>query len=448
MSGLANAQGFPNLPIGGSLPSILIIPNGAGGSKAIPQAGITIAGITSGDSATVFQNAINVLAVHNGGSGGMIAFRGQHVWSSPVTLYPGISLVGQGPLANKSVQNTGATIQSTYNGATLILTAVGASEEYFPYLSNFSMFGDNTKASQVLVQADASGGASLLDAFLDHVTLFNGGLYNLYINTSGKYWCDNCYFEGGAGDNIRAGSTGSPTLAVTNSYIFGATNNGIYVPAAVTNLTLIGNRIWNNAQSNVGAYGLYVVQADTMSVVGNIFRDNGAAANYACRYHLLKRFAQTGNVWEDDRGGGSNVNRFIEILGFASKGSIVGDTFDGSTSTPIFLDDVAGMAVTIANCPGMNDAVGSLSTPIAPVGTGIGLSGTSATIAASTAYRNTGTPLFLNVTGGTGVSITIKDSKGNTVTSGLTTYTGPLPVGYTINFGAFSVAPTVYCGVA
>src|SRR5207249_3036906 len=78
------------------------------------------------------------------------------------------------------------------------------------------------------------------------------------------------------------------------------------------------------------------------------------------------------------------------------------------------------------------------STPsIAPLGT-------ASTPSASTQYRISGMDVFITSTGGTSVSITILDNKGNTIASGLTTLTAQfLPVGYQINFGAFSPAPTV-----
>lgn len=63
---------------------------------------------------------------------------------------------------------------------------------------------------------------------------------------------------------------------------------------------------------------------------------------------------------------------------------------------------------------------------------------------ASTDYVAEGFDMVITSTGGTGVSITIKDPNGNTVVSGLTTLNGYyLPRKYKINFGGFSVTPTV-----
>lgn len=70
--------------------------------------------------------------------------------------------------------------------------------------------------------------------------------------------------------------------------------------------------------------------------------------------------------------------------------------------------------------------------------------GTTATVVASTDYTIVGGIMYITSTGGTGVSITAKDAAGNTITSGDTSLTiRTYQRGWKINFGAFSVAPTV-----
>jgi len=84
---------------------------------------------------------------------------------------------------------------------------------------------------------------------------------------------------------------------------------------------------------------------------------------------------------------------------------------------------------------------GLLATPF--VSNVISLLGTGSP-APSTDYRVSDVDVMIQVTGGTGVSITIKDPAGNIVISGVSTLPRTLlPIGYTINFGAFTVAPTV-----
>jgi len=70
--------------------------------------------------------------------------------------------------------------------------------------------------------------------------------------------------------------------------------------------------------------------------------------------------------------------------------------------------------------------------------------GNASAVIASTDYLIEGSDVILTSTGGTGVSITIKDDAGNTVAGSLTTLTAQhIPNGFQVNWGGFSVAPTV-----
>jgi len=82
---------------------------------------------------------------------------------------------------------------------------------------------------------------------------------------------------------------------------------------------------------------------------------------------------------------------------------------------------------------------------VSTISGGSAKSGTSPSPSPSTTYNiDPYDDLNLNSTGGTGVSITIIDSKGGTVVSGATTLNKQdLPRGGTINFGAFTSAPSV-----
>lgn len=99
--------------------------------------------------------------------------------------------------------------------------------------------------------------------------------------------------------------------------------------------------------------------------------------------------------------------------------------------------------IKVSNIEGWYNG-GQLSTPLNNALDCIGLLGNNSTIIASKTYIINGIDLIANSTGGTGVSITIKDAQGNTITTGLTELNAfYLPKGYSINFGTFSVAPTV-----
>lgn len=88
--------------------------------------------------------------------------------------------------------------------------------------------------------------------------------------------------------------------------------------------------------------------------------------------------------------------------------------------------------------------IGKITNPLNTTDGTIGLyNGTTSTASASTDYTVVGSDLTLSSTGGTGVSITIKQG-ANTIASGLSTITAQfLRRGWIINFGAFSAAPTL-----
>jgi hypothetical protein len=131
---------------------------------------------------------------------------------------------------------------------------------------------------------------------------------------------------------------------------------------------------------------------------------------------------------------------------------VLGCDFDGSNfhmyDALSYLGDQRYFRINFANNRRFENIIASkITTPYQSSGANyqsLGFKGSAAAPTASTEYRVCGGKFLVNSTGGTGVSITIKDESGNTVASGLTTLTQMLlPNRYTINFGAFSAAPTV-----
>jgi len=129
--------------------------------------------------------------------------------------------------------------------------------------------------------------------------------------------------------------------------------------------------------------------------------------------------------------------------------SIVGNSF--TATTPIsFGTSFYPDKLRIQNNPGLNP-FGLLATPFTttvPSGGSAWMgpgapSGTTAPVA-STSYRVEVCDQIITSTGGTSVSITIKDAAGNTLLSGASTLTNYyLAAGWSIDFGAFTAAPTV-----
>ena len=99
--------------------------------------------------------------------------------------------------------------------------------------------------------------------------------------------------------------------------------------------------------------------------------------------------------------------------------------------------------VIIRNNVGLNP-YGQITTPFNTGFNTIGLMGNSSAPSANTDYTIVSFDQLITSTGGTGVSITIMDPSDNIVASGLTSLSAQfLPIGYKINFGDFTVAPTV-----
>jgi len=97
----------------------------------------------------------------------------------------------------------------------------------------------------------------------------------------------------------------------------------------------------------------------------------------------------------------------------------------------------------IRNNIGFNP-VGVITLPFETTGATVGLDGDESVPTANMDYVVAGVDIFITSGGGTGVSVTIKDQNDNTVASGLATLTAQfLPIGYKINFGSFTSAPTV-----
>jgi hypothetical protein len=445
-AGAAGLQGPAGAGIGRAY---TILPTAGGGATAYPG-DASLAQISDPtNAATVFQQAINALAPHLGGPGGQVFFRGQHTWASTVTLYPGVSLVGEGPNGNKSVQLAGSSIHGTVNGPILLITAVTNTAKYFPAIRDFTIRGDGVSANQVGVQIDASGGFDVFDTFIDRVTVFNAGSHNWYFNVAGKVWAAGIYAEGATGDNIRI--NGGATVEVQRAYIFGAAQCAINVINGGS-VSFLSCRIWNNAQAGPSTYrGIIMAGCNDFRLIGCYILNNGSNGDYQASFgnSTTQNVMIVGNSWVDTRGATAVNRHFQASSNHAVRGSVTGNVFQGHKSTtPVYVGPVSGMALNVVGNQGLNDAVGSLTTPFTPTGPHIGYDGTTATPVASTVYQNVVTPLFLNITGGTGVSITITDPANVTVASGLATYIGQLPVGYKINLGPFTVAPTVYAGVA
>jgi hypothetical protein len=145
----------------------------------------------------------------------------------------------------------------------------------------------------------------------------------------------------------------------------------------------------------------------------------------------------------------SNVIRSFEqdisLKASANYLIIINNIFDGNTYGPIEFSS-KGNNTVVENNQGYNP-IGAVANFIFKGGSGaddgnyISPIGTTSTLTASTTYTVTTSPvLIIFATTGTGVSVAVNGGAGYVVTLGESVYLNP---GQTINFGAFSVAPTL-----
>ena len=270
---------------------------------------------------------------------------------------------------------------------------------------------------------------------------------------------------------------GSQIKVYNNDFRF--TNGLAFRIQAVGNLTMVGNRFSENVPSStdcvwIGISGQgvsdYIINENSIHhctgdgmeitdgnsggsnvhrgiISNNAFYDN--SVNPTTSFVGLRITGTTRNTlftnnlaYDSHSGGSKTQNNGIFIGSSTSNNEYLNNDVRGNTSPNGFTGTFNSGDIAINN-QGFNP-VNDIASFI--ITTFIGKCGTGTTIAASTDYVVCVTPVFLTSTGGTAVSITVKDGAGNTVTglSGLATITAQyLPIGYKINFGAFSGAPTV-----
>ena len=179
----------------------------------------------------------------------------------------------------------------------------------------------------------------------------------------------------------------------------------------------------------------------------------------------------TGNMFHSCGGSLGSTNGMINITGTVNDLTITSNIFGAGTPPPLgrpFVIATAGNRIIFKNnnvngltnksptIPAIStditmldniglNPIGKITNPVNTTQNTIGnYGGTTSTVVASTDYTVVGGTILITSTGGTGVSITTKDNLGNTITSGDTSLTPrTLARGFKVNWGAFSVAPTV-----
>jgi len=294
-----------------------------------------------------------------------------------------------------------------------------------------------------------------------------------------------------SGYGIDIEGTGNQNITIADNNLNGA---GISLVGTNTDTKIRGNNIYNLQGTGQGQSGIYIQYGtqltvednaiDTnqhfgpygiatgangyrgLSIIGNTINNlNGVGINVVSATDLIlsdNSFYNISNypaIYISDCTGVTMNNNIIDTTVGAAAGiqlgnyngsgsdylTITGNQIRNSQNNNQILIDTGpngvGPHTIFTNNLGSNP-VGLISQPFGTAS--IGLGGTGATPFPSTDYTANGSDLIINVTGGTGVSITIKDGAGNTVQSGLSTITQTLlPYGFKINFGTFTSVPAV-----
>ena len=426
-------------------------------------------GDATGNTDTAAIQAANNTCVAKGG--GTVALgSGKFTVNAQLKIYPNVTLIGQGNGYDQAGSFYGTAILSTFNGS-CILVQQDARLSTFVRLSNFALFGSSSLTSQNGIEWSTAGGAQVSDSIVENVVVILMGQHGFYLNANAsKIQSVNCWIEfcGKAAIKDVRNNTGSFAIAnviirsctdgydgstagfvvvdIVNANIDTLTGVGIKAPGNFSAISVVGGWIHSCAGGGVSL----PADANQISIEGTQFKSNGTSSvaqlfgspstNQSSQVQVRARF-------QDTRTGGANVVNHVTLAASAAAQVVIdGCTFYGSQSDAVGWTSRSSNKIMVRSCLGYNDVKGAISTPFA-ASNRIGAAGTTATPTASTVYTVEGTDLMLAVSGGTGVSITIADAAGNTVQSGLTSYSGVLPIGYSINLGGFSVAPTIYAGV-
>ena len=275
-------------------------------------------------------------------------------------------------------------------------------------------------------------------AFLDFgiQDITTSGVNSMINQAGGTLWLSRFYFYGHSKYHIY--------IASGESHIDGGLFNN-WTSAAIYLDTPSGGPFWfTNLQFGIGM----------TSALPCIYIANGLAGGY-----IAQGCGFTGSTI-GIQVEGQTTDLLVTMCEFAGStglilnaiintSAIIGNSFNTTTQIT-FGSSFYPNNLRIQNNPGLNP-FGLLATPFTttvPSGgspwMGPGTpSGTAAPLA-STSYRVEVCDQIVTSTGGTSVSITIKDAAGNTLLSGASTLTNYyLAAGWSIDFGAFTAAPTV-----
>lgn len=218
-----------------------------------------------------------------------------------------------------------------------------------------------------------------------------------------------------------------------------ASKDGIKINSqagTITRWTFTGVICKNNGQSGAGFGGLTIASSGTqngtisqITVLGGNFVDDQSPKTQSFGFVI------------SITGTGAMVYSDIHLRGLNANSNLT-----SATSYTITNASASFSKFDTTNCPGINP-INLIATMFNTNVNTIGPAGTTAVPVASTAYSVIGAPLIVTATSNAGAIINVLDAVGNAV-AGLTNVAAltaqRIPLGYTINFGAFGgSAPTI-----
>jgi hypothetical protein len=426
-------------------------------SNIITAYGASVNAGKEGASTTTcsIQEAINSLRYNSSSEsqGGLVKIKG--VLNLPantpgITLYPGIGLEGEGPLG---AFQTGTSIinvpsQLSVPAITVEIDSNSTSENTFPYIANLAISGGGgAQPGQHGISVTGANG-TINDFFVFHCLIYRMGGNGVNIYNPGKHYFNDCYMEDNAGIGVNV--IDNTFCKISRCYIFGNQGHGIYFNSTSGGL---GYRVVDNCE----IYGNYLdgiraspgrTSDEVLQILNNRFINNGFSPGYSnLSIWYQPSFEVVGNSFEDNRTT-LETSYHINLNDSRSAGLIALNLFRTGALSGYFNWNCDGHLISIFENIGYNP-VGIISSPFSTSAGIIGMAAKEAnpgsSPSASTEYVVGGGDILVTSQGGSSVSITIQDSNGHVLNSGVIALTRALlKRGSKISWGAFTGdAPTV-----
>lgn len=396
------------------------------------------------DAATVINSALSQINTLGGGS---IYVKGEGI-AHPYLIKSALVIPDSGHLTfyGDGPEYTVLQIPSGYDNDLFVFTGVKTHNSYFNTFRDFEGIGNKGIGSfQNTGFKLNSTGFGVTDSLWTNVFLRDFKMDDVYIDGSNSWnnrFETSTFEHAGRAGLYRTGGSGTSDIKVTNSKFLYNDQYGVYDGAVFA--TYIGNWFYKNAET--AFWGTDTFRKSV--VIGNRFEDNSNSANNGYDdMHLFESDLNviTGNIFYGSEPGDNKVRYGIYVDGFSTQNTITTNSFGNGNfgMGKVFVSATSQTSIVDSN-PGWNP-VGVVLRPFVPTQNTISpMGGALSAPAANTDYTVRVAPIMITSTGGSDISITIKDGSDNIVASGLSTLSAQyVPVGYKINFGAYSVAPTV-----